>query len=166
MKGQTEIPNCIERFDMAMNYAINNDNIQLTQLDGEAVIDKETLMELCVDLDEDEELIQEMVNLFLEDAAAQLVTAREVLTSQDSVGLGRIAHTLKGSSSYYGAKRLAKPCRELEENCERGNLSVADSLLTQMDKEFEAVKVVLHAMVFEQSLFSGALLNPSTTQVI
>lgn len=153
---------------MEMNFAINGDNMKLidTQLDGEAIIDKETLMELCVDLDEDEELIQEMVSLFLDDAAAQLVTARQVLANQDSVGLGRIAHTLKGSSSYYGAKRLAKPCRELEENCEHGNLAVADVLLTRMDKEFEAVKVVLQAMVFEQSVFSDASMNQQTTQVI
>jgi HPt (histidine-containing phosphotransfer) domain-containing protein len=153
---------------MDMNYAINSDNMQLmdAQFGGEAVIDKETLMELCVDLDEDEELIQEMVGLFLDDAAAQLTTARQVLASQDNAGLGRIAHTLKGSSSYYGAKRLAKPCRELEEQCERGDLSRAETLLSQMDKEFEAVKVVLRAMVFEQPLFSGATVNEQTTQVI
>lgn len=144
-----------------MNYAMNKENTQIidTQFDGEAIIDKEALMELYVDLDEDKELIQEMINLFLEDAAAQLITARHILSEQDSKALGRIAHTLKGSSSYYGAKRLARPCRELEENCAHGNLSVAKLLLTQMDKEFQAVKVVLKAMVFERSLLNTAKYN-------
>jgi HPt (histidine-containing phosphotransfer) domain-containing protein len=153
---------------MDSNYNTLNSEIYNgeMQAEGLAVIDKESLMELYVDLDQDEDLIQEMVTLFLEDATAQLITARHVLADQDSAGLGRIAHTLKGSSSYYGAKRLAKPCRELEENCERGNLSIADSLLTQIDKEFQAVKVVLKAMVFEQSLLSVATSSQQTTQVI
>jgi HPt (histidine-containing phosphotransfer) domain-containing protein len=144
-----------------MNYAMNTENTQVidTQFDGEAIIDKEALMQLFEDLDEDKELIQEMITLFLEDAAAQLITARHILSEQDGKTLGRIAHTLKGSSSYYGAKRLAKPCRELEENCEQGNLSAAKLLLSQMDKEFQAVKVVLKAMVFDQSLLNTAKYN-------
>jgi HPt (histidine-containing phosphotransfer) domain-containing protein len=150
---------------MNLNYAIGNECMQITDahLTGKPVIDKEALLGLYADLDEDEELLQEMVTLFLEDAAMQLMNARRVLADQDIASLKRIAHTLKGSSSYYGATRLGIPSRELEEHCEQGNLSVADALLTQMDKEYQAVKVVLKAMVFEQAPGNFTTLNQSNT---
>lgn len=139
---------------MEINSAINNRDIQEseTQAGGEAVIDKELIMKFLEDLGGDESLIQEMVTIFLEVSPKQLIAAHQALRNEDSKELGRIAHTLKGSSSYYGARRLAKPCTELEENCERGNLIGADSLIAQLEEEFAAVREALKAVVFQQPL--------------
>ncbi len=153
----TETETIDERFDMEMNTAINNGKLQKseTQDDNEAVIDKQVLVRFWKNLDEDDSLIQEMVTIFLQDAPKQLSAAHQALANQDSKELGRIAHTLKGSSSYYGAKRLAIPCTELEDNCEVGNLSGASSLVAQLEKEFEAVREVLKSMVLQLPLMRG-----------
>jgi HPt (histidine-containing phosphotransfer) domain-containing protein len=144
----------IERFAMEMNTAINHRDLQARepQDNGEAVIDQRILINFWRDLDEDDSLIQDMVTLFLEEAPKQLMAAHRALANHDSKELGRIAHTLKGSSSYYGAKRLAIPCTALEDNCELGILTGAGSLLAQLEKEFEAVREVLKSMVFQLSL--------------
>jgi HPt (histidine-containing phosphotransfer) domain-containing protein len=158
----------IERFDMEINSAITNGDRQARepQDPSEAVIDKRILIQFWKDLDKDDRLIQEMVTLFLEEAPRQLIAAHQALANHDSKELGRIAHTLKGSSSYYGAKRLAIPCTALEDNCERGNLLGADSLLAQLENEFEAVREVLKSMVFQLSLMRESTWNQPPTEAI
>ncbi len=131
--------------------AINDEDIQAseTQTDSRGVIDIPLMKKFLEDLGGDESLIREMVRLFLEESPKQLLAAHEALRNENAKELGRIAHTLKGSSSYYGARRLAKPCTELEENCERGNLTGAGSLIAQMEKEFAEVREALQSVVLQ-----------------
>src|SRR5207244_1076725 len=113
---------------------------------GEA-LDRQALAELWEDMDEDEDLIRELISLFLEDAPKQLGNAREAFVRADSKALGRITHTLKSSSLYYGAKNLSEVCREMEAICQQGLLTNADLMIAEMEKEFELVKDALQSML-------------------
>jgi HPt (histidine-containing phosphotransfer) domain-containing protein len=148
---RTETLPVIERLVMEINSAINDEGIQASdaQADSRGVIDIQLMKRFLEDLGGDESLIREMVTLFLEESPKQLIAAHQALLDENSKELARIAHTLKGSSSYYGARRLAKPCTELEENCERGDLTGADSLIAQMEKEFAAVREALKSVVLK-----------------
>jgi HPt (histidine-containing phosphotransfer) domain-containing protein len=113
---------------------------------GEA-LDRQVLAELWEDLEADEALIRELITLFLEDAPKQLGNAREAFVRADSRELGRIAHTLKSSSLYYGAKNLSEVCGAMESVCQQGQLTNADLLIAGMEKEFELVKTALQSMM-------------------
>ena len=115
---------------------------------GEA-IDRQTLTELWVDIEEDEATIRELVDLFLEDATRQIINAKLSFVRGDHQELGRIAHTLKSSSLYYGAKNLSMVCRDLETICDNGQVPHTDLLVTEMEKEFELVKDALQSMVVQ-----------------
>jgi HPt (histidine-containing phosphotransfer) domain-containing protein len=110
-------------------------------------IDREALAELWEDLDEDETLMSEMVSLYLEDTPKQIVNAQQALESADNQSLSRIAHTLKGSSLYYGAKKLSKVCKDLEAVCGQDNLAAADYLVHDLAREFDLVKSALQALI-------------------
>ena len=56
----------------------------------------------------------ELVNMYLSDAPARVKTIQDSAQKADFEGLMQAAHTLKGSSSNLGAKRLAAYCADLE----------------------------------------------------
>jgi HPt (histidine-containing phosphotransfer) domain-containing protein len=112
-------------------------------------IDREALAELWEDIDEDEALIRELVALYLEDTPKQIANARQALAIADAKELGRIAHTLKGSSLYYGAKRMSRVCKELESACAQSELAEANGLIKEMAKEFDRVKDALQSMTLK-----------------
>jgi HPt (histidine-containing phosphotransfer) domain-containing protein len=132
------------------SYNLTTDsNIQSAQPLAAEVINQEAFAELWEDLGEDADALQEIVEIFLEDAPKQITSARQALVNHNNKELSRIAHTLKGSSLYYGADRLANVCRELESNCQRDDFTAADSLLAQLEQEFQPVSAALQAILLK-----------------
>jgi HPt (histidine-containing phosphotransfer) domain-containing protein len=111
------------------------------------ILDRQVLAELWEDMDADEDLIRELISLFLDDAPKQLGNAREAFVRADSRELGRIAHTLKSSSLYYGAKNLSDVCQEIESICKQGQMTNTELLIVELEKEFELVKNALQSMM-------------------
>ncbi|MEM7406878.1 MAG: response regulator [Pseudomonadota bacterium] len=60
------------------------------------------------------EVIPDLLKGFAEDLEAASGRIEEMVTSRDLEGLTRFAHTLKGSSSTFGAKRLAEVAKVVE----------------------------------------------------
>jgi len=60
------------------------------------------------------DIVVELMGLYLEDASGKLAAMREELAERGGGSLGRLAHSLKGSSANLGARRVAALGEELE----------------------------------------------------
>jgi PAS domain S-box-containing protein len=97
----------------------------------------------------DEEMLRELVEMFLDDGQSSLATLRKALEEGDAQSVERVAHTLKGSSGSMGAVRMATLCAELEDVGAFGDLSRAPELLEHLEAEFERVRPVLEGEITE-----------------
>jgi len=65
-------------------------------------------------LDDGSDLIVELIDLYLHDAAQRVSQIREASLATEWVLLKRAAHNLKGSSGNLGVRKVAEICQKLE----------------------------------------------------
>ena len=97
-------------------------------------LDLELLSELR-EVMEDE--FSTLIDTFLADSEERL---RRLTVAVDANQVLETAHSFKGSSSNMGAIRLADLCHELELKAQGQNLSGAEALVAEIDREFAFVR--------------------------
>jgi PAS domain S-box-containing protein len=103
------------------------------------------------DMMNDNEVLLEVVERYLEESPNLLEELREMLTSApaDTLPEGhkkelqRVAHTLKSTSAMLGASNLAQLCQEMESHQSDSALADLAVLLSQIETEYERVKTAL-----------------------
>jgi CheY-like chemotaxis protein/HPt (histidine-containing phosphotransfer) domain-containing protein len=90
-----------------------------------------------------QEMVQELLPLFLHDAEKQLSLLNSALHEQDKRKIQRTAHTLKGSSANVGMKTLVDHCRQIEQLLESGDLKQLPDQLNRLQSEFSAIQAAL-----------------------
>jgi HPt (histidine-containing phosphotransfer) domain-containing protein len=95
---------------------------------------------------DDEELLAELVKIFLDDYPNSLSTIDEAVAKLDSSLLEKAAHTLKGAVSNFGAEAVVKEAFDLERQARSGDLSRATeslqrlhNVLKQLDYELRLI---------------------------
>ena len=68
----------------------------------------------------DQELLRELVGIFIDDGPKRLKALREAMTASDVQQLEQVAHSLKGSAAILGASRLQESALALEEAAHDG----------------------------------------------
>jgi two-component system sensor histidine kinase/response regulator len=63
----------------------------------------------------------------------------------------RIAHTLKSASANVGAETLAALCKDMEHLGRTDTTEGADAILTGMEREFQAVRESLTALLEKET---------------
>jgi PAS domain S-box-containing protein len=96
-----------------------------------------------MDVEGEESILSKLIDVFIENTPRLLAEARAAYASKMSPQLERAAHTLKGSCSNFGAEPMRLVCEQLEALAREGDLEHAAELLTQVEKEFEYVRVAL-----------------------
>jgi two-component system sensor histidine kinase/response regulator len=96
-------------------------------------------------------LVQKVINAYVDDTPQQLSTLRSAIDGMDTGNLRRIAHTLKSASANVGADTLAALCKEMEHLGRADTTEGADSLLTNMEREFKAVRDSLTALLEKET---------------
>ena len=91
----------------------------------------------------DEEVLQDILNVFLEDVDKQLDELRSALKTKNYSHLQKQPHTLKGAAGNVGAKQLQHSTLELEKAAPNGNMSDAFHLIQRIEVEFESFKNLL-----------------------
>jgi HPt (histidine-containing phosphotransfer) domain-containing protein len=76
-------------------------------------IDEKALASL-VEMTGNAALVHELIDVYLTDTAARVVTMREAAARGDSTTVRRVAHTLRGSSAGIGARGLASLGQHVE----------------------------------------------------
>jgi CheY-like chemotaxis protein/HPt (histidine-containing phosphotransfer) domain-containing protein len=77
-----------------------------------------------------------VIRLFLSDGAARVDGLRSALADVDGQAMVRLAHSLQGSSSTFGATALAQYCGELQVCASAGDLVQAATLIESVGAEF------------------------------
>jgi HPt (histidine-containing phosphotransfer) domain-containing protein len=91
----------------------------------------------------DEDLLEEVVTLYLEESVRLMDEMRRALSAGDASSLRRSAHNLKGSSANLGAGLLASLCLEMQGRAEGNRLDAARTLLPQILAECDRVRDAL-----------------------
>ena len=86
--------------------------------------------------DMDRAFIDKMIDKFIQQAHTDLGRLQQVITEQNAQEVSQLAHALKGASGYVAANRMQKICTELEAEGRRGDLSMAENHLAQLQAEF------------------------------
>ncbi len=89
--------------------------------------------------------LRELIELFLKDAHPRLLTMAEAASEGDLPKVASASHTLKGSASNLGARRLANLCATLEKQAKAGESANAIESLDAVNSEFEHVRNLLGA---------------------
>jgi two-component system sensor histidine kinase/response regulator len=91
----------------------------------------------------DEELLAEMIQLYVEDAPRALITMRSALKQGDLHAVERAAHSVKGSSASLAAKTAAEAALRLEQDAKRGDVAGAEASLASLESALGELLVAL-----------------------
>lgn len=111
-------------------------------------LSRATLLEL---FGEDEDLMRELIGLFLEDTPALLNALRAGVAGQDAAKVERAAHTLKGTVGNFGAEGTAELARRLEVMGRARDLGSAAAALSALEHALERVSARLAEAAGEKS---------------
>ena len=85
----------------------------------------------------------ELIDLFLRDTPRSIESMQSAIARSDAVALRESAHSLKGTASNLGARRLAAACAELEKLARQSLLAEAANVFGQVTEEYDQVCFVL-----------------------
>jgi CheY-like chemotaxis protein len=91
------------------------------------------------------DFVEETISLYLADAPSLIESLRQAVRQGDAAALRLAAHTLKGNSNSLGAKRMGAVSLELEKMGRSGTIEEAESLLVELENEFERVRRALQS---------------------
>ena len=104
------------------------------------IFDREAALE---QMGGDEELLVELVEVFLEDLPERLREIREAVARADADGLQRAAHTLKGSVGNFAARAVYETALELENVGKSGDLQSAGEVCARLNAQIDLLKAAL-----------------------
>lgn len=87
----------------------------------------------------DQQLLRELVGIFVDDGPKRLEALRAAMAAADAQQLEQIAHSLKGSAAILGAVRLQESARALEEAARNGFADNNAHLVPELVHEVERV---------------------------
>ena len=108
-------------------------------LGSEQVVDLQTLDKLCANIGD----IKTVIGVFLRLLPRRLAEFEEAVRHLDSKEIKSLAHTLKGSSSQFGAVGLARLCAEAEEMAHENHLGGVEQLLARIQRTAAEVSNIL-----------------------
>ena len=91
--------------------------------------------------DNDTELLQTLLETFIEVAAEQIPTMREALAENDSAQFSYLIHDLRGSASTLGADKMAAIGRQIEEAVTANNYDEIDMCLASLEDELSRIRI-------------------------
>ncbi len=91
----------------------------------------------------DRRLLRDIVEAFLDESPRLLATIRQAIDKRDAKTLQRAAHTLKGSTRYFGAAHASEMALQLETMGKKSELTHAHSALAGLEREMARLLPVL-----------------------
>jgi len=94
----------------------------------------------------DEELLCEVIGLFLDDYPHSLQKLREAVNAGDHSSVEQHAHSLKGSVSIFGAQEAVEAAFALEKQGRSGDLTGATDGLNRLEQALASLRPELEAI--------------------
>lgn len=114
------------------------------------VLDRAALKTLQQVIGGSKEMLNELIDSFLEDTPPLITQMRQAVEQQDAGKLRIAAHTLKSGATDFGAINLADICRQLEKQGQAGTIAEAAPLVQQVEREYKQVQAALVLVRAEQ----------------
>ena len=89
------------------------------------------------------EFLRELIEIYLQDTPLRIAEMEDALNKKDLPSFTRAAHTIKGSSSNFGAAKLTKLAHELEMQGKSDDLTESPAFCAKLRAEFAQVGEVL-----------------------
>ena len=89
------------------------------------------------------EFLRELIEIYLQDTPQRITEMEDALNKKDIPGFTRAAHTIKGSSSNFGATKLTKLAHELEMQGKGNTLAESPAFCAKLRAEFAEVAQIL-----------------------
>jgi len=87
----------------------------------------------------DEELLHEVIEIFVDQAPKHVDTLRRALSQGDAALVEKTAHSMKGELGYLGIAEVSQKARDLEELGRKEQLHQASQLFTSFETEISAI---------------------------
>ncbi len=81
-----------------------------------------------------------VINVFLQTLTGRFTDITQAVQAKDAEAIARAAHTLKGSSSQFGAEELTSLCRQMENMGRSRNIAQADPLLREIARAVDRLR--------------------------
>lgn len=107
---------------------------------SENILDKDGLLNRFMG---DEDLAEDILNTFLNDAQNILMALKEALDKDDASSVQNHAHSLKGASANVGAIAMKKAADEIEAAAENGNIKQAAAVFSKLDEQLIALRKMI-----------------------
>jgi HPt (histidine-containing phosphotransfer) domain-containing protein len=116
-------------------------------MDMTAIIDRSVLEEIRALGGPDDDLVGEVIGVFLADGPGQIKSVDEALASRDAAAIQRAAHRLKGSALGVGAGQLATLVGAIELAARGGDVDRAAACAAGLGAAFDAVGAALESLI-------------------
>ncbi|MDQ1301604.1 MAG: hypothetical protein QG637_1526 [Chloroflexota bacterium] len=93
---------------------------------------------------ENPQALAELINTFLDSTAARMPDLRAAVLNRDSLMIGQIAHSLKGSTGSFGALRLSGRLGQLEALGKNSVFEGTPERLAEIEAEYELVRAAFN----------------------
>lgn len=101
-------------------------------------------------MDGDRELLREVIEIFLEDAPAQLSALQDACRLADPAAMEKAAHTLKGAAANISAKALQQLSGTMQELIRKGQAAQAERLMNDMESQYGKLDRMLRACLADE----------------
>ncbi len=108
------------------------------------------LAEAMTNMDGDSELLQEIVEIFMETADPQLDSIQQCIQIEDVNNVAIQAHAMKGGASNFCARKFVASSLRLEQLAKSGSLADAEDILAQMRADYAEVVEVVKVINWEE----------------
>jgi len=141
---RANVPGEIHQEKKIHRPAMHEDTLQM-KTRGNAMAENEVLntADLLLRLEGDQELLGELIDVFVAEREGLLRGVSEAVTQQDAAGLERAAHKLKGSVSMFGSRIATQSCQLLETMGRDRDLSRAAEVFAQLKPQIETLEKAL-----------------------
>jgi HPt (histidine-containing phosphotransfer) domain-containing protein len=109
-------------------------------------IDRTVFDDLLDQVGGDREFLAELLQTYFDDSPKLLEALHSALAAGNVEEFRRAAHSLKSSSANFGAVRLSRMCKELEDMGKVGNLDGAGEGIAHAEIEYGRVRATLQAL--------------------
>lgn len=102
------------------------------------------LAEALTRVDEDEDLFQTLVELFIEQAPLDMAATQAALDAGDAAALARAAHRMKGAILQFSAPALFEATHQLEALGKAGRVADAKPVCARVTQELQKLMTALN----------------------
>jgi HPt (histidine-containing phosphotransfer) domain-containing protein len=110
---------------------------------GSDVFDRASLL---TRLAGDEELVREIVTLFVEDTASLVVQLRKAAAAEDLSVVAQIAHAMRGAAANVSASRMVDVAQRTERAAKQGSVAESVDNAAELAAELAAFRSAAEAM--------------------